>query len=168
MRVSEPSYLQGLSPAERRQIVLQAVAEQQAEVDELVGSLFAGVRRETTEASLPLSYWSSLARDNVRNPPARPVDFWSHQETLRKQRAEASSLYPMTPLGRENSPVLRPGVGLGLSPVEFARGTRDTSSTSPKIGLPNPVPIQQLRYEDIVKLKSEVTSAVGRLVDVYA
>jgi hypothetical protein len=168
MRISEPSYLQGLTPAERRQIVLQAVAEQQAEVDKLVGALFAGVRQETVEASRPLSYWSSLARDNARNPPTRPVDFWSYQEALRKQRAEASSLFPQGPLGNQNTPALRPGVGAGLSPVEFATGVRQTSTVQPKIGLPTPSPVQTLRYEDIVTIKSEVTSPVGRLVDVYA
>lgn len=168
MRISEPSYLQGLTPAERRAIVYKAVAEQQVEVDKLVGALFSGIKQETVEASQPLSYWANLARENARNPPAQPVDFWARQEALRKQKQEANSLFPAGPLGNREAPVLRPGVGLGLSPVEFATGQRHVTSTQPKIGLPPPAKIVSIEFDQIFKVTSEVTSPIGRIVDVVA
>ncbi|MBL8746434.1 MAG: hypothetical protein JNK58_08785 [Phycisphaerae bacterium] len=160
--------MQGLTPAERRHVVLKAVAEQQVQVDSLIDALFAGVRQETVEASRPLSYWANLARENARNPPAQPVDFWARQEALRKQRQEANSLFPAGPLANREAPVLRPGVGTGLSPVEFATGQRQAKFNQPSIGLPPPVKIASIQYDQIFKVTSEVTSPIGRIVDVVA
>lgn len=168
MRISEPSYLQGLTPAERRHIVLQAVAEQQAEVDTLIDALFSGVRQETTEAARPISYWANLARENARNPPAQPVDFWARQEALRKQKQEVNSPFPVGPLSNRQAPVLRPGVGTGLSPVEFAQGQAAPSRMLPKIGLPEPVEVPTVSYDLIIRNRSEVTSPIGRIIDVVA
>lgn len=166
MRIPDP--LNGLTPSERSRIVRQAVAEQQVEVDKIIGALFADVKRETAEASRPLSYWSSLARDNARNPPAQPVDFWARQEALRKQKTAANGGFPTGPLGNRDVPTLRPGVGAGLSPVEFAQGQRASSFNQPKIGLPPPVKIETIAYDQIYTIKSEVTSPIGRIVDVVA
>lgn len=149
-------------------MVLKAVAEQQAEVDKVVGTLFSGVKQEHAEASRPLSYWYNLARENARNPAVQPVDFWAHQAALRKQNDEANSLFPAGPLSNREKTVLRPGVGTGLSPVEFALGQRQGSSTQPTIGLPPPIKVASIDYDVIFKTTSEVTSPIGRIVDVVA
>ncbi len=169
MRISDSPFLHGLSLAERHLIVHQAAAEQQVEIDRLVDDLFAGVNQATQEATRPLSYWSGLARDNARNPAVNPVDFWAHQEAVRRERAEASRRYSMSAMfGTGPGSPIRPAVGAGLSPVEFAEGQRRATAPQPTIGLPPPPTYRAIRYDDLVRVRSEVVSPVGRIVDVVA
>jgi hypothetical protein len=168
MRIADSPFLQGLSLAERRRIVLQAAAEQRQDIDQLVGDLFAGARTAVNDATRPLSYWADVARDQTRNPSPTPVNFWARQEALRAERDEAAR-GATGPLGLADRPgALRPGLGAGLTPVEFARGERQSHAPAPKIGLPPPPPIKTIELRDLLEVRSQITSPVGRIVDVVA
>lgn len=159
-----PDPLAGLDPADRRRIVYEAAEIQQREITNIVTGLFAPAT-STAATSRQRAFSSSLRDENTRNPYPSPVDFWEKQEADRRSRTEANRRFGIVSPNAADRPI-RPGVGTGLSPVEFARGQRAKPTTQPRIGLPPPPPIRQVSYEAIVKVSAEVTSAVGRIIDV--
>lgn len=170
MRIPESSSVHGSITAQRRQLVLDFIAEQQVEIDKVMNGLFSGAIEAANQAYRPRSYWNGLARDNARNPATSPIDFWANQEAQRRQRAEAesrnafSTLFATGATPRQN----KVGVNAGLSPVDFARGGRPSNAYQPKIGLPPPPPIKTVTFESIVQVQSNVISAIGRIIDVFA
>lgn len=172
MRIENVNIAARPSRAEEAAAILLAAVERQREIDKLVSGLFGGVAEAAAQATRPLSYWSNLARENARNPAPTPVDFWDRQEAARQQRALASSRMATSPLFGVKpltaTPAAVTGVNAGLSPVEFARGERQSDLQAPKIGLPPAPPIRQIRLEDIFQVRSEVVAPIGRIVDVFA
>jgi hypothetical protein len=166
MRVADLPYFEGLTPTERQQLIFQAAAEQQKEINGLFNQLFKETAAAVDEATRPLTYWSNIARDNRRSPYPSPVDYWENQGVQRRSRDQANFQFGITP--PPAAMPLRPGFGTALSPVEFARGQKHSPGIQPRIGLPPPMAIRTLRFDEIYTVRSEVTSPTGRIVDVFA
>lgn len=167
MRIEDAPFLRDLSPSQRRQIVNEAVREQGQQIDRLVNDLFTQSAAAAEEAVRPLSYWSSLARENARSPAATPLEFWANLEQQRRRQAEIDQGRSLASLFGVDR--LRPGGPLKTAGVEPAPAAGlSTRLGPPPIGLPTPAPIRTLSYEDIVRVRSETVGLIGRLIDVFA
>jgi len=176
MRISHSTFLRGLSASDRRQVVAQAAAEQQLVIDELVSDLFRGSAAAAELTVRPLTYWSNIARENQVRPSTSPLAFWENLEAQRRsndaidRQAAAANLF-----GLKNNPAYGPwrhGFGPNLTPVELANGGKRSAAPLanpiPTLGQPSPTPIRTIRYQDLVTLRSQVTSPTGRIIDVIA
>lgn len=175
MRISDSPFLRGLAATDRSQIVRDVVREQGQVIDQLVDNVFRESAAAVEEAVRPLTYWTNLVGENRRNPNTSPLEFWGNLERQRRSNAEidrqeaAATLFG-TRRSFEPTTGLRPGLGTGLSPVEFAKGERSKSLPGvPTLAtLPPPPPIRTIRYEDVVRPGGQVTGLIGRIFDVYA
>jgi hypothetical protein len=183
-----PSYFVGLTPEERRMIVLQAAKEQEAEIKGILDQLFVQVDADADGFTGALG---DVARAAVaRNKPkvVSPAEFWNKQEEQRKQNPNSGlalsyappktgllAAKPLAPLG------VKPVGGQG--PLAFAQrggvtgtpklgGTNPvpTLGAAPQIGFPKAAPIKTINLSDIVG-NASVTSTgdvVGNLIDIFA
>lgn len=166
MRISDAPFLQGLAAIDRQHIVNQAVGEQGRSIDELVRDVFRASEQAVKDTIRPLTYWANIAFDNKRDPASTPLDFWANLETQQNRFREIDRHTPLNPAGtRVGSPkaiTTKP-----LSPLEMAQGG-PAGARSPRIGVPPPVKIPQFDVREVLSIRSEVTSPIGRLVDVFA
>lgn len=177
MRIQDPPYFAGLTPIERQQIVLQAVAEQQQEIDGLVSGLFSGVSQATQEATQPLSFATSIAQQNQR--AIGPLEFWGNFERQRRANTEIDRQNPLAPTlaggGANQDSIFRPRVQSGQSPLDFARGSSGgriglgpVETAAPRIGLPTPAPIRTINFAEIFNPSGATQNLIGGLIDTLA
>ncbi|MDX2114237.1 MAG: hypothetical protein SFZ24_01270 [Planctomycetota bacterium] len=174
MRIQDVPYFQGLTPTERNQLLFEAIRQQGEEIRTIVGDLFTGVANQAAETVRPLNYWAQIARENQAAPAVTPLNYWENLEAQRRRnnQIDRESTNPLL-LGATNDQAsqptrLRPGLGTGLTPVEFAQGKRSDTPLAVRVGVPAPPPIRTVTYQDIVQTRSQVTSAIGRIIDVVA
>lgn len=186
-----PWYFVGLTPEERRAIVLQAAKEQQKEIDQVLGALFVEVDRDSDGFTGPLG---EVARQAVaRNKPktVTPAEFWNKQEEQRRQNQTQNGL-ALTPKAPASNGLLSPKpIGVmnakpigGQGPLAFSQ--RGGVTGTPKLGGANPVPtlgaspqvgfraapapIKTINLSDIVgsPAAQNTGDVVGNLIDIFA
>lgn len=139
-----PSYFEGLTPEERRMIVLQAAKEQEAEIKSILDQLFVQVDADADGFTGALG---DVARAAVaRNKPkvVSPAEFWNKQEELRKKNPNSGLAVSYAP-ARTGAQGPKPLMPLGSKPIggegPLAFSQRGGVTGTPKLGGTNPAPM---------------------------